>query len=178
MNTSNPRLGRILILGLLLLPLSAQARSTPVTVVNDATAPVPVDIINDTTPGRFVYVGRSATDTAPDIGNLGLNQLCAATYPGGRMCTTAELILTGNPPPSSGNQWLAPTFTGAVIGSEVVDFSGLVGTPAGLSCGSTAINEGPFSLTTGTGIVYQSSAGRILKSGCNGIRPVACCAPQ
>lgn len=176
MNTNNPRLGRVLVLGLLLLPLSVQGRSTPVTVVNDAAAPVPVDIVNDT--GRFVYVGRSATNTSPDIGNVGLNQLCAATFPGSRMCTSAELILTGDPPATTSNQWLAPTFTGAVIGSEVVDFSGLVGTPAALSCGSTAINEGPFSQTTGTGIVYVTTSGTIVKAGCNGVRPVACCAPQ
>lgn len=163
-----------------LLPVSAQTapRSTPVTVVNDASTPVPVDVTSgiDT---HYVYVGRSTDSTAPSAGNIGMNQLCSATFTGSRMCTTAELILTGSPPTTSGNQWVAPSFTGAVIGTDIVDFTGITGTPLSMTCGTTGINGGPWTdPTTGTALLYVPTTGQIVFGTCAATRSVACCAPQ
>ena len=159
--------------------VQAAPRSTPVTVVNDAATPVPVDVIS-AVDNRYVYVGES-NDIAPaNAGSVGMNQKCALTYPESRMCATSELILTGGIfPQSTANQWIRPSFTSAVIDMSIVDYSGVVLQPRSMTCQTT--NHGPWRSisATDTGLVYVPNSGRITYQTCDTAETkVACCAPR
>ena len=157
---------------------AAPPNSKPVTVVNDAATPVPVDVTNgvDT---RYVWVGLSSSNTFPDIGQVGLSQLCAATYPHSRMCTTYELLSTGGEITLGGlNGWIAPSLTMALADGTVVDFSGLVAEPHMFSCRDDGASR-PWGEIGDTlrGLLLTGS-GHIIIAHCAGPARVTCCAPQ
>lgn len=162
-------------LGLASSLAEAQVRSTPVTVTNTTANPVPV---TGATP-VFQYMGRSTDFTLPNIGMVGLGELCHAAHPGSRMCTSRELLETPNPPVTDGNQWVHPSIVGILPDGRVLDYSGHAGTIEGLTCGAQGFNLGPWTQATGAGaMVLVPSTKQLVLGGCAAIRAVACCAPR
>ena len=140
MKTNNTCTTKTLIVVACLTSLGIQAapRSTPVTVVNDATRPVPVAGAVEVTRGtvsidnsptnpvpvtipeplqvtvgtRYRFVGSSAVATWPNIGVNGMNGVCRTSFGAeSRMCTSKEFFQT---PDTTllpvGSHWIMPTW--------------------------------------------------------------------
>jgi hypothetical protein len=149
-------------------------RSTPVTVANDVTAPVPVMIVSPDTP--YVFVGFSTETRFGNAGFVGMNAACQEVFgENARFASTREFILSPVAGGLGGTAWIRPEIIGGhAFGTRgVVEFSGLVDEGARLSCFNWRSNS-----STDTGLVV-SSGGRIHNTSqtCDRLRPVACSAP-
>lgn len=159
------------------LNVQSAPRSTPVTVVNDAATPVPVEVISGAG-GSYVYVGPSNATTLPKIGHIGMNSVYANTYAGSRMCSTAELIQNFSPTTIPNlDMWVNPSFTQGIGGdgrpSDVSGYANSIGQQT--QCGSWSTNRGDY-----TGFIFKgnSNGGFITKAACDASLYVSCCAFQ
>ncbi len=172
----------------LLTSSNVMARSTPVTVVNDANNPVPVEVVSESNSDQtgFRAVGISSAEVKGNEGVLELNTACSAEFPGSRMCTTVEIMHSDgqlprrsiawvNPVPETPQVVVMPDGTLKTILSEKV--LGTVAHVNGNFVGSISCrgfsNHG--TATTGIGITDDGAFVRSLD--CNVARPVSCCGP-
>ena len=159
--------GRISIACFVALLMSAMAttpslaqRSTPVTVVNPITAPVPVTEV-----GRFVFIGFSTTTVAGNVGLPMMNQVCQNDFSrsDARMSTTKEYILGTITTFPSEHAWIHPFFFDAGA-----DFSGIRDGAQSLTCGIGwgSVNTSGLAVTASGGI-QQLQCGEVLAVSCS-----------
>jgi len=165
--------------------VQAAPRSTPVTVVNDAASPVPVEAKS------YRYVGNSTATTLPIIGFNGMHATCQTDFgPTARMCTTTEVIETPNMPSITVNTqaWVQPVVDGlavhegatrswfGVAGRAIPDPSGSQNVSDGIICASWTTDT---EQRTGT-VIYTTASGAIGVGAvdCNNDIAVSCCLPQ
>jgi hypothetical protein len=167
-----------LLVAISLLPIGAQSapRSTPVTVVNDASTPVPVTVLNAPSGTRtFEFVGFSSGTFNGGRGVITHTTACQQNFPGSRMCTSVEFLNTVNYPsslPIGTRAWIRPVYqpftsTGTSQNNYSMDASGVGPTQNSLSC----FDGGNHGLTV-------AATGNFTTTGCSADHPVACCAPQ
>jgi hypothetical protein len=122
-------------------------------------------------PGRFQLVGFSTATFTGDQGVLGFASVCQTEFPASRMCTSVEVMETTVLVSGlTGDAWVRPSFEplGVGAGQLVIDASGAIGAPNGLSC------QG-WTSTLGFGLKVSASGG-FAPSFCFEQRSVACCA--
>ncbi len=168
---------------MLITTSSAMARSTPVTVQNDASNPVPVTVQN--TPNQTVsrqMVGLSTEKKRKRDGVIALNNACNTEFPGSRMCTTVEVMNSAGDFSAPQGAWVRPVLKPVSLYSDFsvsprrpVQFeegSGFFtsGTTASLNCAGFAFSGGGD-----LGMIYIGE-GRFSKLDCATETAVACCA--
>jgi hypothetical protein len=124
------------------------------------------------TPARFQLVGFTTATSTGDRGVLGFTSACQTEFPASRMCSSVEIMETSVLVSGlAGDAWVRPSFRPLAVGSGtlVIDASGAIGAPNGLSC------QG-WTGTLGFGLKVDASGG-FAASFCSEQRPVACCAP-
>ena len=126
------------------------------------------------------YLGPHSGDPADHVngenGVLNNNDLCSATFDGGQMCESLDMLRSGSPAPPGGGgfQWIKPSIVAVVIdpvdGVRFVDASGISSVASGgLSCkgwNNAQVAVGGLAITIG------GSYGVVA---CSGDLPVACC---
>ncbi len=122
------------------------------------------------------YVGETSSSTAANIGIVSMHALCDLDFPGGRMCSSSDIIRNGGVGAALpvGAAWVHPTL---VVGTAVdffLDASGVSSSrPGGLSCLSWG------SISSNTNGLVLSRLGRLgSEITCDKNLPVACCAER
>lgn len=192
MNTRKSQFLLFLVVCLGLLPLWAQAaRSTPVTVVNEATEPVPVNVVGGAgggvVDGRFV--GLSGASVTADVGYNGMNAACQATFGAqARMCNSVEIMKSPGMtvPAPEGVQfgvWVNPVlvltyFDEFISALRIMDASGTIAILGdSLNCdGWSSAHDSRRGL-----ILYRGGSHEAVLfglGGCHHTNTVACCMPE
>ncbi len=119
------------------------------------------------------YVGETEATTVPNIGIITMHDLCNASFPAARMCSSSDIIRGGgvkaDPPPREA--WVSPSLVTGTTAGYVLDASGVTSAKGTLSCSSWS------SASSGlTGLVL-TSWGWLSVATCNSTKvAVACCA--
>ena len=119
------------------------------------------------------YVGETAATTVPNIGIMTMHDLCNASFPGARMCSSSDIVRGGgvkaDPPPQEA--WVSPSLVTGTAAGYVLDASGVTSAKGTLSCSAWS------SASSGlTGLVL-TSWGWLSVTTCNSTKVgVACCA--
>jgi hypothetical protein len=113
-------------------------------------------------PTRVRFVGfTSASTTGNAGGRFKMHQICAAAFPGARLCHSVEYIRSHSStlPPSSG-VWIDPSNGSSAAGARDLN---------GTSCDTWT--------QTGSGYygIYLTASGSLLSTDCSKPKPVACC---
>ena len=132
------------------------------------------------------YVGETTVTTLPNVGIITMHNLCDADFPGARMCSSSDIIRNGGVGAAlpAANAWLHPDLVTGDAGGFALDVSGTTATDAAfLSCLSWSfLSNAHTGLTlTSTGRIEIApiiSTLPIAGDGCDGSRPVACCAER
>lgn len=126
------------------------------------------------------YIGVTSVATEPNLGLIGLHELCENDFPGARMCSSADLIRNGRRagaelPPASSGAWVHPTLVEASP-SRSEDAGGQGGNVGNLSCGAWKTASNLLSGLVLTGLFNLSAS--FSTADCNLSLPVACCAER
>ncbi len=119
------------------------------------------------------YVGETAAATTPNIGIIAMHDLCDASFPAARMCSSSDIIRGGgvkaDPPPAQA--WVSPSLVTGTAAGYVLDASGVTSAKGTLSCSAWS------SASSGlTGLVL-TAWGWLSVATCNSTKVgVACCA--
>ena len=170
-----------LVAGFLIAGLGASnayaQRSTPVTVINGESTPVPVSVVNGAVPGSVQYRVVGATGDPARYGGdsalYNLNRYCREQFNNqARMCTSEEVMKTPDLISLQGrNGWVQP-----VVGSAVVLPSGeleVVDSASGLH--SATLNCDNWSADSGRGLMWEASHFSAVL--CTNSLRVVCCGP-
>ena len=119
------------------------------------------------------YVGETEATTVPNIGIMTMHDLCNASFPAARMCSSSDIIRSGgvkaDPPPQEA--WVSPSLVTGAAAGYVLDASGVTSTKGTLSCSSWSSTSSSL-----TGLVL-TSWGWLSVTTCNSTKvAVACCA--
>ncbi len=123
---------------------------------------------------EFELVGHTPGGRTGAAGVLVWNEDCDNSFPGSRVCTSGDLLRGNLPvrftdPTPNATNWVLPTVVGN-SGTSLIDASGIVGSPANLTC-----NAYTSGAATVTGLSINDR-GYFVLAGCNGQRSLACCA--
>ncbi len=122
------------------------------------------------------YVGETSSSTAPNIGIVSMHALCDLDFPGGRMCSSSDIIRNGGVGAALPvrDAWVHPTLVVGTADDFFLDASGVSSSrPGGLSCLSWGSKS---SKTNGLVLSRLGPLGSGIT--CGNKLPVACCAER
>jgi len=121
----------------------------------------------------FQFVGATSTTYPGNAGIYTYTKACQQDYPGSRMCSSKEYMLTVDFPAQGSffGAWIRPTFSPMADGTlRATDLSGATGQPATLTCNGWRSGGQSSGLSV-------SDTGQFGIVTCGSSIPVACCAP-
>jgi hypothetical protein len=129
-------------------------------------------VLNQSSDGKYEFVGFSTAKSSGAAGILKLHQLCQADFPNSRMCTSLEIIRTVNVPSATGSGWVQPLFVGSgayAYSVYTADASGIEDIPNEMTCyGWSDIYRRGLTVSTD---------GKFGQTECSEVLSIACCAP-
>ena len=123
------------------------------------------------------FVGFSSGTTTGDVGLLGMNEACVATYgAGAKFCSSKDIVWSPTLSAQTGEAWVRPVYVNIETAHaensihRALEYSGQFDTPENLSCDSWRTSGSPL-----TGLVVTGNKFAFMTYSCHVPAYVACC---